>query len=99
MRKVKLDLDAIQVESFEASGGGGTRGTVRGHLCPCCCCDPCCCTCCDTCQATCPATCPYTCAGDTCISCPGDTCAWTCETCYVKICDYTEFCYREPIPY
>jgi hypothetical protein len=31
MRKLKLDLASLQVESFDADGGGDGRGTVRGH--------------------------------------------------------------------
>lgn len=99
--KLRLELDDIRVDSFELGAQEG-RGTVHGHACAVCGCNPCCCTCCDTCQATCPATCPYTCAGDTCISCPGDTCAFTCDTCYVRQCNETiigPYCYQEPLPY
>lgn len=83
MKKVRLDLDAIQVDSFETNGGGGQRGTVRGHYCPCCCCDPCVCTCCDTCQATCAASCNGSC--DSCY----DSCYGTCGelTCAGRSCD------------
>ncbi|HEX8696686.1 MAG TPA: hypothetical protein VF746_29985 [Longimicrobium sp.] len=31
MRKLSLDLDALQVASFETTGGHGGRGTVRGR--------------------------------------------------------------------
>ena len=31
MRKLKLSLDALQVESFQASNDGGVRGTVPAH--------------------------------------------------------------------
>lgn len=32
MKKVTLDIDALQVTTFEpAPGPGGSRGTVRGH--------------------------------------------------------------------
>ncbi|HET7232158.1 MAG TPA: hypothetical protein VFJ16_19280 [Longimicrobium sp.] len=86
MQKVKLDLDTIQVESFVANTGGGARGTVRGHLCACCCCNPCICTCCDTCQATCAAscqTCPDSCWG----TCVDPTCAGrSCDICVTDYC-------------
>ncbi|HEX8906720.1 MAG TPA: hypothetical protein VF771_17855 [Longimicrobiaceae bacterium] len=89
MRKIRLDLDSISVDSFEVTREPGTKGTVRGHVCcACCCCDPCCCTCCDTCQATCPNTCLATC-GDTCQTC--DYSCWgTCGelTCLGRSCDY-----------
>ena len=69
MSKLRLDLDALRVESFETvAGAAAERGTVRAH---------------DdsldpggpsrgaTCGLTCPASCPP--------SCPG-TCFWTCDT-------------------
>lgn len=31
MRKLKLDLDNIEVTSFDTAGEGGTRGTVDGR--------------------------------------------------------------------
>jgi hypothetical protein len=65
-RKLKLNVDALQVDSFQASDAPEGRGTVRGH-------GP---------SAQCPTyhctelyagyTCPYTCA----YSCDG-TC-WPC---------------------
>lgn len=86
MKKVKLDLDAISVDTFEVTQAEGGRGTVRGHLCCVCCCDPCCCTCCNTCQATCP---------DSCQTCP-ESCWGTCYdvTCQGRSCDYciTDVC-------
>jgi hypothetical protein len=81
MKKVKLNLDAIRVDTFEVTQAPGTRGTVRGHVVCCVCgCDPCCCTCCDTCQATCAASCQ---------TCP-DSCWGTCvdPTCQGRSCDY-----------
>ena len=32
MRKLKLDVEALEVTSFEVSGRRGERGTVAGHL-------------------------------------------------------------------
>ena len=32
MRKLKLDLDALEVTSFETHDDGDGRGTVAGHL-------------------------------------------------------------------
>lgn len=31
MRKLKLELDELAVESFETAGRGGRTGTVQGH--------------------------------------------------------------------
>jgi hypothetical protein len=32
MRKLRLELDTLVVESFSPAGGPAARGTVRGHL-------------------------------------------------------------------
>ena len=77
MRKVRLNLDEIQVETFSTGGRTGQRGTVHGRNCTCCCNNLCCCcTCC--------------CAGVTCeASCAGDTCEETCplpNTCWQREC-------------
>ena len=32
MRKMRLELDALAVESFAAAEAGAPRGTVRGHV-------------------------------------------------------------------
>ena len=32
MRKLRLDTDALQVESFTSGESGALRGTVRGYL-------------------------------------------------------------------
>lgn len=31
MNKIKLDLDRLQVDSFETASADGERGTVHGH--------------------------------------------------------------------
>lgn len=31
MKKLRLELDALRVESFDTAGGAGGRGTVQGH--------------------------------------------------------------------
>jgi len=97
MKKLSLDLDALQVESFDTQPVEPGRGTVHAAQCYC----SCCCsgynTCygADTCEAgwTCNNTCaPYqTCPGyNTCVSC--NTCPgqWTCDdTCNVS-CYFTD---------
>lgn len=84
MKKVKLDLDAILVDSFEVTETPRGRGTVRGHVCCVCGCDPCCCTCCATCGNTCLASCNGSC--QTC----EDSCWGTCfeVTCVGRSCDF-----------
>jgi hypothetical protein len=63
MRKLKLRIEALEVESFEAHAGGANRGTVRGNLSAyyeLCNAD-------DTWQQSC--TCEPTCNADTCYNC------------------------------
>jgi hypothetical protein len=72
MRKLMLQLDDLQVESFETAGTPDLRGTVEAHVS-----NPCIKT---------TNTCPYTCDDATCIgSCQGTSCYMpacnTCESC------------------
>ncbi|MCG8454976.1 MAG: pinensin family lanthipeptide [Holophagales bacterium] len=81
MKKLKLDLDDLKVESFETTPETGeeAKGTVYGYITQ----DL---TICDGCndptnQNTCASTCGSTC-GNTCGSTCGTTCASTCgNTC------------------
>ena len=75
MRKIKLNLEALDVESFEPDEAVGGRGTVRGgqltayyQLCY----DG------DTWQASC--TCEPTCNANTCYNCPSVGCTPGCPT-------------------
>jgi hypothetical protein len=108
MRKLKLDLDALGVDSFDTLGGTKAKGTVLAEqgastyytLCV----GPCAYTYDDP---TCPAcpTCAYTCDDPTCPACP--TCAESCNgscdaTCY-ETCGVScwgscgaRICYNEP---
>lgn len=84
--KMKLDLDELQVESFETVAGEAERGTVHGYITGtlgCNCTDDTCASCegtCDTCADTCPNTCRNTCPA-TCATCP--------ETCW-QSCNFTD---------
>ena len=89
MRKLKLALDAIQVESFTTHSGAAARGTVDGQQrqtfgCPTWTCPA---PTLDTCdQATCDYSCNGGCGtGATCYSCV-QTCAVSCQSCAVS-CD------------
>ncbi|HEX8695613.1 MAG TPA: pinensin family lanthipeptide [Longimicrobium sp.] len=98
--KMKLNLEELQVESFETVAGEPERGTVRGYItgtlgcnctedtCASCegTCDTCFNTCPDTCANTCPATCRNTCPA-TCNTCDGQ--ASCVDTCW-ESCDFTE---------
>lgn len=78
MKKLRLDLDELAVESFDTRGAEKEKGTVVGEQQ---------CSCGGTCypQATCPQTCAYTCDDPTCAyTCDDATCAgFTCgfESC------------------
>ena len=103
MKKLRLDLDAIRVDTFSTTRAEEGRGTVKGHVCCCGCC-PCCCTggnscagtcgtcltACGTCQTDC-GTCATACGTcESCGTCPGQ---WSCDySCYGS-CDYTcDYC-------
>lgn len=78
--KLKLDLDELQVESFDtAADEQGRRGTVRGN-------DLCTCNCCETDACTAQTACGQaTCA----VSCNGTCNEWTCGDCYGTVVDAT----------
>jgi len=96
MRKVKLSLDGLAVESFATVAESGEyRGTVQGFAtkpwqgCPFqtadTCADPCpsdAGSCAGTCVASCAVTCDYTCPA-TCAA----TCAFTCDDPTCASCD------------
>jgi hypothetical protein len=84
MKKLKLSLDALEVQSFTTASGAPRRGTVHGEQQ--CTCYTCTCPNCETCNATCPETCGYSCDGTYCKtmelypSCDYETCAASCAT-------------------
>ena len=92
MRKLKLDLDDLSVESFATTPESrGDGGTVFGQGCTCytqCTC-PGCPTCDASCNGTCDASCNGTC-GETEVSClntcGGFTCDESCASC-LDTCD------------
>jgi len=82
VKKLMLDVEQLEVESFATGGADGAGGTVRAH-------NhtrgnhaSCWETCGPSCGLTCPATCGFSCNGE--YTCVGDTCAATCN------CTYTE---------
>jgi hypothetical protein len=83
MRKLKLDLEDLSVESFATTPESrGEGGTVFGQN-HCTCYTQCTCPGCPTCDATCNGSCVNTCAS----SCNG-TCGNTCgDTCGGYTCD------------
>ncbi|HEX8694149.1 MAG TPA: hypothetical protein VF746_17135 [Longimicrobium sp.] len=103
MRKLKLDLDQLVVDSFHTASPAPKSGTVFGEQCTCytnCTCPGCptCYASCNgTCDATCPATCAYTCDDASC-GCPVGTADYTCEYCtqYDATCNGYGTCGRYP---
>ena len=80
MKKMKLSLDDLKVESFQTTpdAGEGEKGTVFGYLTQ----DLTICDTCDTCNASCNGTCNASCGG-TC----GNTCNGTCHASCGGTCD------------
>jgi len=93
MKKFRLELDDLRIDSFSTTPAQAPKGTVFGEQCTCytnCTC-PGCPTCdrsCNgTCYASCNATCDASCNGTcdaTCVDCGTyETCGYTCDpTCY-----------------
>jgi hypothetical protein len=78
MRKLRLQLDDLRIDSFDTTQAKKARGTVFGEQCTCytqCTC-PGCPSCDESCNGTCEVSCFDTCAG----SCNG-TCYKTCNGC------------------
>ncbi|HEU0012348.1 MAG TPA: hypothetical protein VFQ45_01620 [Longimicrobium sp.] len=87
MKKMRLDLDTLSVESFDTVETPAERGTVHGHIPPDTyaryCSDGT--TCVDSCfECTDYASCLGTCNATEC-----GTCATNCGTCYDASCGYT----------
>jgi hypothetical protein len=92
MRKLTLNPEMLEVQSFVTADEAPARGTVRGQQEPCTCPTNCTCPGCPTCEgyntcgATCPATCWESCNG-TCQTECGPSCWETCgRTCYTGRC-------------
>ncbi len=87
MKKLKLEIENLAVESFDTSASEKPKGTVFGEQCTCqtaCTCPGC---------PSCDYTCAYTCDDATCPACP--TCAASCNgtcneaSCYGTCGEYT----------
>ena len=83
MRKFKLELHDLRIDSFTTTPMAREKGTVFGEqecTCPTACtCPPTACSCpgCPTCDATCDDTCDWTC-GYTCGTCGATGCELSC---------------------
>jgi hypothetical protein len=95
-RKLRLDLDALAVETFDTLQPHADRGTVEGHNVPefTASCDPTCpASCAGSCVGSCVNTCANTCA-NTCLNSCYASCAISClGTCQVTCPNYTHLHY------
>jgi len=95
MKKLTLNPDMLEVQSFTTADEAAGRGTVRGEQGPCTCPTNCTCPACPTCGETCPETCWNTCDDVTCgtceYSCGYETCVKTCQTMRCP-CAFTDIC-------
>jgi hypothetical protein len=91
MKKLRLQLEDLQIDSFQTTSPEKPKGTVFGEQCTCY--TQCTCPGCPTCDASCNGTCDASCNGS-CDGCSGDpscfgscdeTCEWSCGT----TCGYT----------
>ena len=82
MKKFRLELDDLRIDSFSTTPAQTPKGTVFGEQCTCY--TNCTCPGCPTCDASCNGTCDVSCNG-TC-DCTGDTCN---ESCGNYSCEYT----------
>ena len=74
MNKLKLQLEDLQVDTFQTTSAEKPKGTVFGEQCTCY--TQCTCPGCPTCYASCNGSCDASCNG-TC-NCSGDTCDASC---------------------
>jgi hypothetical protein len=89
MKKIRLELDTLAIESFETTGPVEARGTVQGHIPPYSyqiyCSDGNTCVIGNSCFESCGATCDATACG-TCATNCGTCQATQCGTCYDASC-------------
>jgi hypothetical protein len=99
MKKLRLHLDDLRIDSFQTTAPEKPKGTVFGEQCTCytqCTC-PGCPTCYASCNGSCDASCNGTC-GNTCdASCQG-TCDYYCNPSYDNTCDGYNTCATAPSP-
>ncbi|HEX8906255.1 MAG TPA: hypothetical protein VF771_15505 [Longimicrobiaceae bacterium] len=78
MKKMKLHLDDLMIDSFSTTPARRQKGTVYGEQCTCY--TACTCPGCPTCDASCNGSCVDTCA---------NSCYGTCDASCNGTCDYT----------
>ena len=85
MRKLRLQLEDLRIDSFDTTSVQREKGTVFGEQCTCY--TQCTCPGCPTCYASCNGTCDASCNGTCDASCDGG-CTWD-ASCGGNSCDYT----------
>ncbi|HEU0299240.1 MAG TPA: hypothetical protein VFR37_07300 [Longimicrobium sp.] len=96
MKKLTLNLNALEVQSFATAPDAQGRGTVHAEECTCPTniCATCTCPGCQTCNETCPNTCWNTCDDPSCVtcgfSCGYESCDHTCHTMFCA-CNQSDF--------
>ena len=86
MKKLKLHLEDLLIDSFTTTPAEKPKGTVFGEQCTCY--TQCTCPGCPTCDASCNGTCNASCNGTCDASCNG-TCGASCYATCGYSCDYT----------
>jgi hypothetical protein len=84
MKKLKLRLDDLRIDSFDTTAPQKAKGTVFGEQCTCY--TQCTCPGCPTCDASCNGTCGASCNGTCDASCNG-TCDFYCNGTYEMSCN------------
>jgi hypothetical protein len=80
MKKFRLELDDLRIDSFSTTPAQKAKGTVFGEQCTCytqCTC-PGCPTCDASCEGSCGASCDYSCQATCAPASCFETCMWTC---------------------
>jgi len=90
MKKLKLQLEDLRIDSFQTTPAEKPKGTVFGEQCTCY--TQCTCPGCPTCDASCNGTCEASCNGTCDASCNG-TCAPSAAGTCGNSCDYGS-CYN-----
>jgi hypothetical protein len=88
MKKLRLQLEDLHIDSFTTTPPERPKGTVFGEQCTCW--TQCTCPGCPTCDASCNGTCGGSCNGScgaTCDGSCGGTCDWSCNCTYEATCN------------
>ena len=85
MKKLKLHLEDLRIDTFHTTSPEKPKGTVFGEQCTCW--TQCTCPGCPTCDASCNGTCGASCNGTCDASCNGPCTGYTCDPTFALSCD------------